>query len=372
MLRPAVVTAVLAGAVLGLAGCGSSGGGSTSSNGDAPSSGAGVTEVTVTSSDTACDLSATTGPAGQYTFKVTNSGGAVTEFYVLADGGARIVGEVENVGPELTRDLTVVLKAGDYTTACKPGMVGDGIQAPFTVTGDAGVVTDDQGLVEAAAQYRAWVASQAKGLQAATKEFVAAVRAGDLAKAKQLYPESFGDLDPRLDARVNDVEEGQEWTGWHRLEKALWKDRSLAGTARYVDLLETDTEELVTRIVLVELTADQVTNGAKELLDEVAKGKVAGEEERYSHTDLWDFQANVDGAKKAYEVVADVVAAKDPQLKAELDARFADLNAGLAVYKMGNGYVLYTDLTAAQVKDLAAKVEALSEPLSELTATVTS
>jgi iron uptake system component EfeO len=229
------------------------------------------------------------------------------------------------------------------------------------------------------------VANEAQQLKAATGEFVAAMRAGDMEQAKAIYPEarehweriepvaeSFGDLDPRLDARVNDVEEGDEWTGWHRLEKALWKDKSLDGTAKYVDLLESDTEELVTKIVAVELTADQVTNGAKELLDEVANGKVTGEEERYSHTDLWDFQANIDGAKKSYDVVAVVVADKDPQLKSTLDAAFADLQSSLDKYKKGDGFVLYTDLTDAQIKELAAKVEALSEPLAELTDTVVS
>ncbi len=243
----------------------------------------------------------------------------------------------------------------------------------------------EEELVQAATAYRAYVANEAQELKVATAAFIAAMRAGDLEKAKELYPvarvhweriepvaESFGDLDPRLDARVNDVEEGDEWTGWHRLEKALWADKSLDGTKKYVDLLESDTEELVVKIVAVELTADQVTNGAKELLDEVATGKVTGEEERYSHTDLWDFQANVDGAEKAYSVVADVVADKDPELKATLDAAFADLQSALVVYKVGDGYVLYTDLTGAQIRDLAAKVEALSEPLSQLTATVVS
>jgi iron uptake system component EfeO len=138
------------------------------------------------------------------------------------------------------------------------------------------------------------------------------------------------------------------------------------------DQMLADTKDLVARIAKVSLAADQVTNGAKELLDEVATGKVTGEEERYSHTDLWDFQANVDGARKAYDVVADVAREKDPELTDKLDAAFADLQKELDLYVVGDGFVLYTDLTPAQVKALATKVEALSEPLSELTATVVS
>lgn len=37
-----------------------------------------------------------------------------------------------------------------------------------------------------------------------------------------------------------------------------------------------------------------MANGAKELLDEVSRNKVTGEEDRYSRTDLADFKANVD------------------------------------------------------------------------------
>ena len=228
-----------------------------------------------------------------------------------------------------------------------------------------------------------WVATRSAQLLTGTTSFVAAVKAGDQARAKALYAptrahweaiepiaESFGDLDPRLDARVNDVEAGDAWTGWHRLEKALWVDRSLTGMSAIADQMLTDTEDLVGRIAALDLTVDQVTNGAKELLDEVATGKVTGEEERYSHTDLVDFQANIEGARKAYDVVLPIVTAKDPALVTTLDAAFADLQKSLDTYRAGTGFVLYTALTPAQVKELAAKVEALSEPLSRLTATV--
>ena len=52
----------------------------------------------------------------------------VTEFYVYA-AGDRVMGEVENIAPGLTRDLIVELPAGTYETACKPGMIGKGIRS---------------------------------------------------------------------------------------------------------------------------------------------------------------------------------------------------------------------------------------------------
>ena len=94
--------------------------------------------ITVTSSADACDLSATTVPSGSVTFSVKNTGSDVAEFYLLAADGQRVVGEVEDIGPGLSRDLVVQAAPGSYVAACKPGMSGDGIRHDLTVT-DSGV-----------------------------------------------------------------------------------------------------------------------------------------------------------------------------------------------------------------------------------------
>ncbi len=121
---------------------------------------------------------------------------------------------------------------------------------------------------------------------------------------------------------------------------------------------------------VVELSPDQLSNGAKELLDEVSTGKVTGEEEVWSGTDLWDFQANVQGAKMAFEVLEPVLREKDPALLTELDERFDDVQKLLDAHKKGDGFVNYRDLSAEQIKAMADAVNALGEPLSRLTAAV--
>ena len=90
--------------------------------------------LTVSASDTACEVSAAEAPSGNLRFSVTNTGSTVNEFYLLAQDGLRIIGEVENIGPGVTRELVLRVGPGTYATACKPGMVGDGIRAGFTVT----------------------------------------------------------------------------------------------------------------------------------------------------------------------------------------------------------------------------------------------
>ena len=188
--------------------------------------------------------------------------------------------------------------------------------------------------------------------------------------------ESFGDLDPSMDAREADLEPGQTWTGWHVLEKDLWPPATgytpltpEQGKA-ITDQLVADTATLYDRTRDMTFTADQIANGSKGLLDEVATGKVTGEEEIWSHTDLWDFQANVDGARVGWEGLQPLLQTRNPELDRELATRFADLQALLDQHKQGDGFVGYDTLTTDQVKALSDAVNALSEPLSQLTAAV--
>ena len=357
-------------------------------------SAAGSTELTVDSSADACTVSAAEAPSGSISFVVTNSGDQVTEFYLLGDDGLRIVGEAENIGPGISRTLVVQASAGDYFTVCKPGMVGAGVgKAAFTVT-DSGTpiaLGDDLAaqIDTANANYKAYVKDQVENLVTGTESFAAAYIAGDDDAARAQYAptrvfwerietvaESFGDLDPRMDLREADLEEGQDWTGWHAIEKDLWPAEAEPGFQPYdqtkrealATQLVDDTHTLYADVEQLEFTLAQQTNGAIGLLDEVASGKVTGEEEFWSHTDLWDFQANIDGARVLYEGVRDILTVKDAALADRLDAEFDALQVLLDEQRVGDGFRLYTELEAAQVRGLSDQVNALAEPLSKLTA----
>ncbi|MCB0973054.1 MAG: cupredoxin domain-containing protein [Actinobacteria bacterium] len=90
--------------------------------------------IEVTSTNDECIVSVEEAPSGTLTFNVSNEGDKPTEFYLLGSDEQQIVGEVENIGPGLERKMVVTASEGDYFTSCKPGMTGDGIKAPFTVT----------------------------------------------------------------------------------------------------------------------------------------------------------------------------------------------------------------------------------------------
>ncbi|WP_326676971.1 iron uptake system protein EfeO [Streptomyces sp. NBC_01237] len=342
--------------------------------------------VRVVAKDDSCEVSKTKLPAGHVELAVENKGSKVTEVYVLFPDD-RIVTERENIGPGTKAKITAEVKAGSYEIACKPGMKGDGIRQKIEVTGGTAAKRSPE-MDRAVAGYRTYVQAQADETLPKVKVFTDAVAAGDIEAAKKAYAdsrigwertepvaESFGDIDPKVDVREDGLEDGQKWTGWHRLEKALWQDKKLGAEEKALaPVLHKDLVDWQNRVGKAEITPTSMANGAKELLDEVATGKVTGEEERYSHTDLVDFKANVEGAEKSYELLKPIAVRNDAALTASLDKQFAALNTLLDKYRADKAsyeFTSYDKVGKADRKELSDAVNALAEPLSKLAAAVT-
>lgn len=339
-------------------------------------------EITVEASDTSCELSGTEGKTGANTFVITNNGSKVTEFYVYGEG-ERVMGEVENISPGLQRKLIVQLsQPGTYQTACKPGMIGDGLRGDFTVTGDEVQVDTEGKFKEAADNYKRYVNSQVEALVPAVEAFAAAIKSGDIEAAKAQYPtsrvyyeriepvaESFpNDLDPRIDLREADLEPGQKWTGFHRLEKDLWVSGLQPDTNAIADQLVADVKELQAGVSAPDFTVDstQIAGGAQGLLDEIATSKITGEEDIFSHTDLWDFNANLQGSQTAVASVRPILDERNPDLGKRVDQRFEEVEALLEKYREGDGFVLYDTVTEPERQELSRAIDALSKEVSQV------
>ena len=391
-LKPVAIAAVAVAAPLMLAGC------------TAKSDQEGA--IAVTSTADACDLATTEAQTGDVDFTVQNNGSKVTEFYVYANNN-RVLGEVENIGPGVTGNLTVeITDPGTYTVACKPGMVGTGIQQKITVSGEKKDKSQAPADVDAAkARYLDYVRGQVNGLSAQTEQFVAAVKSGDLDAARDQFgqvrtfyeriepvAESFPELDPAIDMRWDDTEGGTvDFTGFHRIERYLWPPQASeiggaegqiapedAANAKANDnpqtiekiadgLLE-NVNKLKTEVNKPDFTFEtrQFVAGPQALIDEVAATKVNGEEDRYSHTDLWDFAANVDGAETLIAEMQPIITAKDEKLMNTITEQFAAVRTAINQFQQGEGYVSYIEVTPEQRKDLSDKIDALSASLSQV------
>ena len=366
-VRAALTATVLGTAAVLIGACGSTV--------DAP---VGAKKMAFQLTDAGCAPNTASAPAGPIVFDVENAGTTkVTEFEVLE--GEAILGEKENLSDGLSGSFSLTLDAGEYTLYC-PG--GEDERGTLTVTGKLKASGSDPQAEDAVADYREYLEENTAELVAATRPFVAAVVAGDVARAKALYAtaripyeriepvaESFGSLDPRIDARENDVP-ASEFEGFHRIEKALWAEGTAAGKAPVAQQLLADVEELRTKVRTVKLQAVQIANGANELLGEVSASKITGEEERYSHTDLVDFEANVEGAEAAFEAIEPLLAEEDPKLVREIEASFEAVHAALEPYRRGEGFVPYTDLSEADTRKLAREIDALAEELSQVPAQI--
>jgi iron uptake system component EfeO len=246
--------------------------------------------------------------------------------------------------------------------------------------------TDDPDVLAAVDEYRTYVIDQVEELQQAVQPFTDAVRAGDLEAAKAAYAPSrvpweriepiaglVEDIDVAVDARVDDFEgpDDPTFTGWHRIEHILWDQGTTEGAAPFADQLDEDLGRLADQIPDLEFPPATVAVGPSELIQEVSEGKITGEEDRYSHTDLWDFDANVDGSKQVVEILRPVLEERDAALLADIDGGFTAIEEGLAPYERPGGtWASYTELTEPDKDALAADLAALSESLALLPGTL--
>jgi iron uptake system component EfeO len=337
--------------------------------------------VNVALTDAGCEPAELRAQAGPTRFEVTNAGTSrINEFEVLS--GTRVLAEAENVTSGKDGSVTLNLKPGRYTINCPGGATrATGV---LTVGGTATAgASADADLAAATAGYTSYVEGQARELQRRTRRFADAVVAGDVPRAKALFAwarapfekiarvaESFGDLDPQIDARVNDVAPGDRWTGFHRIERGLWQNGSTVGLTPFARKLVEDVDRLAAKVRGLRYEPEQLANGANGLLGEVSASKITGEEDRYSHTDLADFEANVLGSQAAFGLLAPAVRKRDPKLAATIDERFTAVLGALEPYRRGDGFVSYDTVGEAERRALSRQVDALAEPLSQVAAVI--
>ncbi len=397
--------AVITAGALALAACGSSGSAASSgtsaasasasaSAGAAGSANPGQVAVTVTDAD-GCVVSPNTVPAGQVTFVVTNVDAVgITEVELVAD--QRIVGERENLAPGFDSTFSARLDGGTYEIYC-PGASTE--RTTFTVTGEAAAQDSDLAdlLTQATKDYGAYVDDQISFLLEPVQQLADAIHAGDLAAAQAAYikarpfyeriepvAESFPDLDPAIDLRIGDVEQGTTWTGFHPIEQGLFEKQSTDGLGELADQLVTDVKSLQTQAQQLSTATDsgadggyqafEIANGAASLLDEVLASKITGEEEAYSKIDLLDFQANVEGSLQAFATLKPALNQIDPTIVPQISSAFDALQAELDTFKDPNspsGFVSYDQLTDADKKALVDALLVVQEPLSAVAQKIT-
>jgi len=339
-----------------------------------------VPQVKITVTDKQCEPMQLTVPAGKTQFIIHNASKKGLEWEILK--GVMVIEERENVAPGFTQKMTANLEAGEYDMTC--GLLSNP-KGKLTVTavGEAASVKPDaMALVGPIAEYKVYVTQQVGELVSHTKAFTDAIKQGDLTLAQQLYPstrvyyeriepiaELFSDLDGSIDAREDDFEkkaDDPKFTGFHRLEKILFADKTTKGTTELADRLYADTQDLQKRITDLTFPPSKVVGGAAGLIEEVASSKISGEEDRYSRTDLWDFRANLDGAQKIVNLLRPLLVKADKPLLDKIDVNFKTVDTLLDKYRTKEGYENYEKLSDADRNAMKGPITTLAEDLAKL------
>ena len=274
----------------------------------------------------------------------------------------------------------VLLASGLLLTACAKS----GNSSNSSSTNSKLTASEQKQLKQATSDYKTFVEGEIDQLLKDTEGFSATLKSGNLEEAKKQYPlirmayersepiaESFGESDVKIDYRLVDYMDEKKsedgWSGFHRIERIMWQDNTTEGTAAYVDQLVNDIKELKAKIATVKVTPDIMLTGAVDLLNEVATQKITGEEEVFSHTDLYDFRANIEGAEKIFELFKPLIEKKDAKLVKTLETEFKNVNGLLDKHMIDEkNYKSYNDLSEADTKELAEAVTKLGEPLSQM------
>ena len=336
--------------------------------------------VNVTVTDKGCEPNSLTVTEGKSTFAIKNASRRALEWEIL--DGVMVVEERENIFPGFTQTLSATLSPGEYQMTC--GLLNNpkgklivqaaatGRTAPITALDLAGPL----------AEYKLYVSREVDALLAGTQAFVAAIKANDLAKAQALYAptrihyeriepvaELFNDLDKAIDARADDFEKKEDdlgFVGFHKIEKLLFVDGNTAAAQQAADKLIDDVKELHNRVQDLTIPAGKMVGGAADLIEEVAATKITGEEDRYSHTDLWDFQANIDGAQKIYTLLRPLAAKRNTAFVKRVDENFKQVDTILVKYKSANGFLSYDKVQKSDRKAMKGPITSLAEDLSTL------
>lgn len=327
-----------------------------------------------------CEPAALTVAAGRNSFRIVNRSERAVEWEIL--DGVLVVEERENIAPGLSQVINANLQPGDYQITC--GLLSNPrgtLKVTPTAESDAAAKARPSmvAFVGPLSEYRVYLATQGSVLIRAVDALQQAVVAGDLAQARSLYvparaayqriaaaAQRLAELDNAINARADYYEKREQdpaFGGFHRLEYGLFQQNTADGLAPVAQKLAADVAELKKQLLAQPLPPEQLVNIVSRNLHGLADIRTDGEEERYSHTDLNGFAANLEGARKVIDLLRPLLTKSAADLLPRIDAAADELAMQLASLRSGDGYQDYTTVSTEQREQIAAQAKALADAL---------
>ena len=338
-------------------------------------------EVVVNINAHSCDPNELTVPAGRASFRIVNRSDRAVEWEIL--DGVLVIEERENIAPGLSQVINANLQPGDYAITC--GLLSNPrgvLHVTPTAASDAAAKAKPSmvAFVGPLSEFRVYLATQGSALIKAVTALNQAISSGDLAQAQALYlparaayqrlapaAQRLGELDNSINARADYFEKREQdpaFVGFHRVEYALFQQRSLDGLNPVAEHLLADVTTLRQQLLAQSLPPEQLVSIVVRNLNTLADVRAAsGEEERYSHGDLNGFASNLETAHKVVELLRPMLTRSAPDLLPKIDAALSDFDTVLNSFKVKDGYATYDTVSGAQRKQIADKAQALADAL---------
>ncbi|BAV75497.1 periplasmic lipoprotein [Pseudomonas chlororaphis subsp. aurantiaca] len=338
-------------------------------------------EITVTIHPHSCEPNALSVPAGPASFRIVNRSDRAVEWEIL--DGVLVVEERENIAPGLSQVINARLQPGDYAITC--GLLSNPrgtLHVTPTAESDAQAKARPSmvAFIGPLSEFRVYLSSQGMALIKAVSALEQAIQAGDLAQAQALYlparaayqrlapaAQRLGELDNRINARADYFEKREQdpgFVGFHRLEYALFQQRDLSGLAPIAQRLLSDVTTLKQQLLAQSLPPEQLVSlvaRAQRSIAEVRAG--SGEEERYSHSDLNGFAANLETTRKVVDLLRPLLARPAAPLLAQIDSALGALDSQYSALRSAEGYASYDSVGADQRKRIADQAKVLADAL---------
>ncbi|MHC8333693.1 iron uptake system protein EfeO [Pseudomonas sp. LB3P25] len=338
-------------------------------------------EVLVTIHPHSCEPNALSVPAGRASFRIVNRSDRAVEWEIL--DGVLVVEERENIAPGLSQVINANLLPGDYAITC--GLLSNPrgtLHVSPTAASDAAAKAKPSmvAFVGPLSEFRVYLSTQNSALIKAVTALEHAIEAGDLTQAQALYvparaayqriapaAQRLAELDNTINARADYFEKREldpGFVGFHRLEYALFQQRTLDGLTPVAQRLIADVTTLKQQLPAQSLPPEQLVSIVVRNLNSIADVRASsGEEERYSHTDLNGFAANLDATRKVVDLLRPLLSKSAAELLPKIDSAVIAFDAELNDFKVKEGYASYDSVSAEQRKQIADKAKVLADAL---------
>lgn len=337
-------------------------------------------ETTVTIHAHNCEPNELTVPAGHTAFRIVNLSERAVEWEIL--DGVMVLVERENIAPGLSVMVNANLVPGTFTVTC--GLLSNPhgtlhVTPTAEYEASAKAKPSMTAFIGALSEYRVYLSLQSSALIKAVTALQAAVDAGDLSQAQAAYlparvayqriapaAKRFAELDNAINASADYFEKREQdpgFSGFHRIEYALFNQHKLDGLGPVVQRLQTDIASLKQQLLAQSTSPEQLVGGITHNIRSLADVRSNGEEERYSHADLSGFAANLEATRKVTDLLRPLLVKSSGELLQRIDAATADLDSQFKGLNSDSGYRPYDQIKSEQRKQLADKAKVLADAL---------